>query len=645
MRIAISICLLIAPVFGQAEIKMRSNAWKGGDRFGEAVAIAGELVAVGSGEHEDRGAVFLYSWSHGGPRGVLEAQSPMTGERFGAALASEGDHLVVGVPGASRVEVFDLATGQRIGVVSPTGSTPADEFGASVAVQGNRALVGAPGRESVYLIDLSTLQISWEASAPFAQPGARFGDSVDLCGPDIVVGAPLRHAPNTTSGEAYLLNADGSLRATLNPGDLNYYDEFGTAVAISEGRIAVGAPYDDETGLESGSVYFFDVTGAPTGKFIASTGLMDDLLGEAIALDGDLMLVSARERTSAHFLSGSVYLVSLTTGVERELFPSDGNQVDHFGTALALRAGRLVVGAPGADDVATNAGAAYVLRLDPGWRLGPGGTWFGIGPNLRWHEAEAEAQSFGGHLAHIPDSATGDWIAAQISEEHWIGYGDGQVEGQFEWTNGAPSGYENWAVGEPNGGVNENAVAITPAGTWIDADAEETRYVLYAIDSPDCDGDQVPDRYEARVRAILDFDGDERLDACVPATYCGPANQNSLGLSAKLHLGGTPILGRGKIRLEVTELPPLVPAVWLASSGTGFMTPPGSSGNLCLAPGFTYLTRADGTRLYHASRAGVIKDSFDFASSLQPGDRMHFQLWYRDGTTSHFSDAATVRFR
>lgn len=78
-----------------------------------------------------------------------------------------------------------------------------------------------------------------------------------------------------------------------------------------------------------------------------------------------------------------------------------------------------------------------------------------------WADAEAEAQTLGGHLVAIGDADENAWVWETFAEiaggPFWIGLSDAAQEGVFTWTNGEPFSYSSWWVegGEPNnaGGV------------------------------------------------------------------------------------------------------------------------------------------------------------------------------------------------
>ncbi len=128
-------------------------------------------------------------------------------------------------------------------------------------------------------------------------------------------------------GIAYIFargaNGDWSLEAELDPPNHVRGNKFGFSVSIDGDTAVVGAPDDDDQAIDAGAVYVFERTA-----------------------DG-------RWRQQA------------------KLYPSDGHDGDHFGYALAVNRGLLLVGAPDDDQLAADAGAVYVFvrRPDGSWTL------------------------------------------------------------------------------------------------------------------------------------------------------------------------------------------------------------------------------------------------------------------------------------
>ena len=152
------------------------NPFDGAEGLGRSVAIAGDLIVAGAdlydffGKTSDEGAAFVYLRPPGGWSGNLTESARLTAsnpdpfgqtERFGRAVAADGDTIVVGAEGydlvASNTDegvafVFERPPGGwsgqlvedaqlRASVPNPFGS---DEFFASaVAIEGDRiAAVG-----------------------------------------------------------------------------------------------------------------------------------------------------------------------------------------------------------------------------------------------------------------------------------------------------------------------------------------------------------------------------------------------------------------------------------------------------------------------------------------------------------------------
>lgn len=92
----------------------------------------------------------------------------------------------------------------------------------------------------------------------------------------------------------------------------------------------------------------------------------------------------------------------------------------------------------------------------PAWLQSPiNGHYYATTIQMSWGQAEAFAQSYGGHLATIRSTAENAWAATTFSsgsEVVWIGLNDAQTEGVFEWSSGEPVTYTHWAAGEPTNG-------------------------------------------------------------------------------------------------------------------------------------------------------------------------------------------------
>ena len=84
--------------------------------------------------------------------------------------------------------------------------------------------------------------------------------------------------------------AQNCLVQSLQQGDAETIDYFGASVAVSDGRMLVGAPYEDEVDADAGSVYAFEFGAGgsfvPTQKLTASDALAGDAFGSELEMEG-----------------------------------------------------------------------------------------------------------------------------------------------------------------------------------------------------------------------------------------------------------------------------------------------------------------------------------------------------------------------
>ncbi len=273
-----------------------------------------------------------------------------------------------------------------------------DYFGNSVAVSGDVAVIGAPFHDdpyytagSAYVFRYDPGTDTWIEEARIVGSdtywGDRFGWSVAISGDVILVGAPHDdlNSSNGEAGAAYLFRYDAGSGTWLEEQKIVAFDRdggdvFGNSVAISGGVAAIGAPNQDDGGVQSGSAYIF--------RYDSGSGLWSeeqqlfapdpsdwDNLGERVAISNNVAIAGAPGDDDNGTDSGSAYLFRFDAGSgtwshEEMLYASDGEAGDVFGFSVAASNDRVLIGATGDDDNGTAAGAAYVFAYDSG-----SGTW------------------------------------------------------------------------------------------------------------------------------------------------------------------------------------------------------------------------------------------------------------------------------
>ena len=151
------------------------------------------------------------------------------------------------------------------------------------------------------------------------QPGDYFGFSCAISGEYVIVGSYLNDEKGEDAGAAYIYERDAiskkwSEAAKVTGGDTAAGDWFGHAVSIGRagGNVAamVGAPLDDDNGLDSGSVYSFARTGNWTEKkkTTNSDGAEDDYFGSAIDMGGTYSISGAYRDDDGGDRSGAAYI-------------------------------------------------------------------------------------------------------------------------------------------------------------------------------------------------------------------------------------------------------------------------------------------------------------------------------------------------
>ncbi len=144
-------------------------------------------------------------------------------------------------------------------------------------------------------------------------------------------------------------------------------DRFGTAIALSNGIVVVGAFGDDDNGDLSGTAFLFDASmGTQIAKLLPNDGAPDDQFGYSVSIGGGLAAIGATQATNdSEFHTGAAYLFDTATGVQvAKLLPSDGEAWDHFGWSIAIDHGLVAVGSP-----QHGSGAVYVFDAATGVQI------------------------------------------------------------------------------------------------------------------------------------------------------------------------------------------------------------------------------------------------------------------------------------
>ena len=285
----------------------------------------------------------------------------------------------------------------KINPHSQSSSDPAagSQFGTSVSISGNYAIVGAPqyggtlaNMGLVYFFNKTSS--GWKQMARLAAPDSAandyFGGSVSISGDYAIVGCTNKLVNgNLNQGKAYVYHRAGSSwlldSAFVKPiGSANDYFGWSVGICVSNTGgpgIAIGIPYSDVAGYNSGEVYCYKKVGS-TWSFIQNILPADlansDSYGSTISMDTDYLTVGAPKQTNLNgniIGAGAAYIYAFGGGVwnfQQKL--SGTTKGAEFGLALSLSSNLLAIGAPFAIyNTGTSASVYIYERTGSTWSL------------------------------------------------------------------------------------------------------------------------------------------------------------------------------------------------------------------------------------------------------------------------------------
>lgn len=559
-----------------------------GDLLGYSVSGDGGTLVVGSPGHPYRddgnqyragaGAVYVWIWNGSGwtfqqKLSASGTNARQAGDMFGQAVAISGDTIVVGSPYYDYTQSGAAILGTNTGsawiygrtngvwalqqkVVLPATSVITAQnsevtFGYSVAVKGNTVAIGAPGFRLdstnanplanaggvwIYKKTGTTWAMEQQLLSPHRAQGELFGQTVALADDMIVIGAPGNDTEQngtattlTDFGAVYIFRRAGSvwsyIQKITGPGnDRNPTDNFGYSMSYKNGLLVVGAPqhdYDEageEYTIDAGSAYIWSWTGSAWNfeQKVTAQGLnsrtTNDRFGHSVSTDGSVVVVGAPgqdyDASGANLLAGAgaafVYRkVAGTWTQEARLVPTGTNARvagDSFGWSVAVDGDNMIIGSPNHDFDATgtnqaiDAGAAFVFKYATGaWtqtqklvgfgnngRLAGDTFGYSVSVDFIWLVVGAPAHDYDESGADLQANAGAIWIYSLDDDGVWqphqkmVGWGRDRQTGDASGSAMAASGIY-LAVGAPGQDYDASydlvTDIVTPTNYTTDAGA------------------------------------------------------------------------------------------------------------------------------------------------------------------------------
>lgn len=368
-----------------------------GSTFGSAVDHEGTLALVGAFGSDDfgdnTGAAFLYDLVTGERISTILPPEPSDFARFGNAVALTGNLAIIGAPFAPSVDeisgkvyVIDLATGETVHTLSPPEPTPefpiGVAFGAALATNGRHIIVGAPdavdtaiqssvqknvaatagaqeefilGNAFVFELESGDLLYKYESLDVMDD---FFGRSVAISDTHAVIGATT--PSNFGDPIGYAIVIDLSTGAIVHRFESDH-KRFGESVAIDATSVFVAQ--HPPNGLEFGAVFEYDImTGELVKTYDAPSFMRGSGFGSSIAIASTYLLVGADADDESGNFSGSVPVFSRSSGgFLHTLRPAESRDGEQLGYAVSA-----------SDEIAVATAPSRITALkDPPGPVGP----------------------------------------------------------------------------------------------------------------------------------------------------------------------------------------------------------------------------------------------------------------------------------
>jgi len=328
------------------------------------------------------------------PGATLRASDASAFDAGGFAVDIQGTESVMGVRGrddggSNRGAAYvyrRLVSGwSQTQKLTPTAPEVGEEFGHAVSLASTALAVGAPKSDrdgidagSAWIFESNG--VSWGEVARLSHPGGGdgglFGCSIDLdrssASGVLIIGARRAVVDGVRAGDAVIyrkLATGWQFEALLAaPAFGTENDEFGQAVHIRGDWAFVGAPGDDQDGVNAGVVHAFHRVGGVWihHQRVGSPSPVE--LGEfgcALGFNGDSLVVGAYRESGIVAQSGRAHVFRFVRGawtLESSVDSPSPTPFGEFGCSVSIEGSALAIGAQREFGSAPSSGHAVLFR-------------------------------------------------------------------------------------------------------------------------------------------------------------------------------------------------------------------------------------------------------------------------------------------
>ncbi|MBU0466613.1 MAG: FG-GAP repeat protein [Nanoarchaeota archaeon] len=278
------------------EQKLLASDGAASDKFGRSISVSDDVIVIGASSDDwapcgnNCGAAYVFrfdglSWVE---EQKLLASDGASADSFGYSVSVSGNVAFVGALGV-------------------------DDFG---SMSGATYVFRYDGNQWIEKQKLTPID---------AEQWIQFGYFVDVSGDVAVIGANRDNDHGSDSGSAYVFRFNGVdwvEESKLLASDGAVGDDFGSAVSVSGNTAVIGAHLNGELGWKAGAtyVYRFDgLTWVEEVKLLASDGYSLDEFGSAVAVCDDVIVVGAKGEDSLYMSTGAAYIFRSTENEIRNI--------------------------------------------------------------------------------------------------------------------------------------------------------------------------------------------------------------------------------------------------------------------------------------------------------------------------------------
>ncbi|MEA1920405.1 MAG: hypothetical protein U9N52_11225, partial [Campylobacterota bacterium] len=324
------------------------------DYFGSGVSMSGDMIAISAPSEDTQGfgAGSVYIYKKNSNHSVtlvqkLQANDIEQGDAFGSSVDMDSEYLVIGAKyedetavSAGAVYLYKkVSTGKFEQFDKLMGKSAYEYFGASVAIHDDNVIIGAPGKDDTRGVAYHYNITDQNLTSYFHQPrdlGDSFGYSVGISGDYFTVGAIHEDSNGSNAGSAYLFKRGNTTQIKhLYATDAEAEDLFGYSVGMNGNYILIGAKDEDSNGANAGSAYLFkrenDSNITQIAKIQSDDIQANDNFGSSVSINSDYIVVGAMGEDSTALDSGSVYIFKRNSDHDNDVTQMAKIQALHYG--------------------------------------------------------------------------------------------------------------------------------------------------------------------------------------------------------------------------------------------------------------------------------------------------------------------------